>query len=192
MTRILRIDSSARHAGSYTRDLLDAYVATTPGATVVERDVSEGLPVVTADWVAGAYTPEADRTPDQRAALALSDELIAEVKDADVLLIGQPIYNFGVPAALKLWMDQVARAGVTFRYTETGPQGLLEGKRAVIVVASGGTEANGPQDFATPHLVHFLGFIGISDVEIYTADQLMLAGEGKVEAVRERIAAHAA
>ena len=191
MTKILRIDSSARHEASHSRDLLDAYVKASGATSVTERDVSDGLPVVSADWVAGAYTPEADRTAEQREALALSDALIAELQDADVVLIGQPIYNFGVPAALKLWMDQVARAGVTFRYTEAGPEGLLKGKRAVIVVASGGTEAKGPQDFATPHLIHFLDFIGISDVEVFAADQIMMAGEEKVQTVKERITAHA-
>ena len=190
MTHTLRIDTSARHAASHTRDLLDAYVKTA-GGSVTERDVSEGLPVVTEHWVAGAYTAPDQRTPEQREALALSDQLIAELRAADTVAIALPIYNFGVPASLKLWMDQVARAGVTFAYTETGPVGLLEGKRAVIVVASGGTESGGPQDYATPHLVHFLNFIGISDVEIFKADQLMMVGEGKVDSVRERIAAHA-
>ncbi len=85
---------------------------------------------------------------------------------ADTLVIGLPIYNFGVPAALKAWVDQVARAGVTFRYTETGPKGLLTGKRAIIAVASGGTEAGSDVDFATGYIRHVLGFIGITDVHL--------------------------
>ena len=189
---VLRIDSSARHEQSHTRDLLDAYIKAMGGsAEVIERDVSDGLPVVSQDWVHGAYTDPAERTAEQKEALALSDELVAELQRADVLLIAQPIYNFGVPAALKLWMDQVARAGVTFKYTEQGPQGLVENTRAVIVVASGGTEAMGEQDYATPHLKHFLNFLGISDVEVFAADQLMMAGESKVDTVKDKIAAAA-
>ena len=113
------------------------------------------------------------RSTEQNDALALSNQLIAQLQSADVLVIGVPIYNFSVPAALKAWVDQICRAGVTFQYTENGPQGLLEGKRAVIVIASGGVPIDSPADFATPYMKQVLSFIGITDVEVIPADSLM-------------------
>ena len=190
---VLRIDSSARHEASVSRGLADRIVARLGAERVIARDLdSEPLPQVTEAWAAGAYAPEEERTAEQRAALALSDALIEEVRAADVLVIGLPVYNFTVPAALKAWIDQVARAGVTFRYTEDGPVGLLEGKRAILAVASGGTEVGSAVDFATPYMRHFLGFIGIEDVEIVASDRLMMdpeASEERAEADLERLAA---
>lgn len=109
-------------------------------------------------------------TPAQRAALSVSDTLIKELQSADTIVIGVPIYNFSIPASLKAWIDQVARAGVTFKYTETGPEGLLTGKRAVLVVSSGGVAVGSDYDFATGYMRHVLGFIGITDVDIVAAD----------------------
>jgi FMN-dependent NADH-azoreductase len=117
------------------------------------------------------------RSAAQRAALAESDALVAELAAADLLVIGVPIYNFGVPAALKAWVDMVARARLTFRYTENGPEGLLRGKRAYLVVASGGTAVGSEIDFATGYLRHVLGFLGIEDVQIIAADRGSLRGE---------------
>ncbi len=114
---ILRLDASARRDGSVTRDLTSRILARFPQADVTTRDLADGLPLIDAAWVAANFTPEADRDAAQRAALALSDTLIAEVRAADTLVIGLPIYNFGVPATLKAWIDLIARAGVTFRYT---------------------------------------------------------------------------
>jgi FMN-dependent NADH-azoreductase len=113
------------------------------------------------DWVTANFTPPEERGEAERAALAESDALVAELKAADVLVIGVPIYNFGIPAALKAWVDLVARARVTFRYTEQGPVGLLTGKRAYLAVASGGTPVGSAIDFATGYLRHVLGFLGI-------------------------------
>lgn len=186
-TSILRIDASARREGSVSRDLTDRIIARFPGATVTTRDLAPGLPLINEIWVGANFTPEADRTPDQRATLALSDDLIAEVKAADTLVIGLPIYNFGVPATLKAWVDQVARAGVTFRYTETGPEGLLTGKRAIVAVASGGTEAGSEIDFATGYIRHVLGFIGIAEVDFVTADRLMLDMDGTLQSAHAQI-----
>jgi FMN-dependent NADH-azoreductase len=186
-TSILRIDASARREGSVSRDLTDRIIARFPGATVTTRDLAPGLPLINETWVGANFTPEADRTPDQRATLALSDDLIAEVKAADTLVIGLPIYNFGVPATLKAWVDQVARAGVTFRYTETGPEGLLTGKRAIVAVASGGTEAGSEIDFATGYIRHVLGFIGIAEVDFVTADRLMLDMDGTLQSAHAQI-----
>ncbi|MEM7710261.1 MAG: NAD(P)H-dependent oxidoreductase [Pseudomonadota bacterium] len=173
MTRILRIDASARHENSVSRGLADRLIARLEGE-VTTRDVGgDPLPHVTGTWAAATFTPPAERTDDHKAALALSDDLVAEIQAADILVISTPIYNFGVPAALKAWADQVARVGVTFEYTENGPKGLLEGKRAIVAVSSGGTKVGSDIDFATPWLLFFLGFIGIEDVEIVAADALM-------------------
>lgn len=184
---ILRIDASARREGSISRDLADRIIARFPGAHVTIRDLARGLPLIDETWVGANFTPEAERSPEQRATLALSDDLIAEVKAADTLVIGLPIYNFGVPATLKAWVDQVARAGVTFRYSEAGPEGLLTGKRAIVIVASGGTEAGSEIDFATGYLRHVLSFIGIKDVEFVTADRLALDPDGTLQSARDQI-----
>ena len=176
-TQILRIDASARRTGSITRDLNDKIIdrfATNAETTVVTRDLAEPLPLLTEEWIGANFTDPAERTPEQAETLALSDTLVAELKIADVILIGLPIYNFGVPGALKAWIDLVARARETFRYSENGPVGLLEGKRAIVTVASGGTEAGSDIDFATGYLKHVLGFIGIKDVVFVNADRMML------------------
>lgn len=184
---ILRIDASARREGSISRDLADRIIARFPEANVTTRDLASGLPLINETWVGANFTPEADRSPEQRDTLALSDELIAEVKAADTLVIGLPIYNFGVPATLKAWVDQIARAGVTFRYSEAGPEGLLTGKRAIVIVASGGTEAGSDLDFATGYMRHMLSFIGIRDVEFVTADRLALDMDGTLQSARNQI-----
>lgn len=188
---ILRIDASARTEASTSRKLVDRIVGRL-GGDVVTRDIGTNpVPHVTDTWVAGTFTPPADRSDAHRDALALSDKLVAELQAADTIVISTPIYNFGVPAALKAWADHVARLGVTFQYTETGPKGLLEGKRAIIAVASGGTKVGSDIDFATPWLTFFLGFIGIHDVEIVAADGLMGDPEGlsRAEAEIDAIAA---
>ena len=190
---LLKIDASARTQGSVTRDLTTKIAERLGAETIVTRDLAdEALPQLTEAWVGANFTPADDRSDEQKATLALSDTLIKELQDADTIVIGLPIYNFGVPAALKAWVDLVARAGVTFKYSEYGPQGLLEGKRAILAVASGGTQAESEIDFATPYMKHALGFIGITDVEVIAADQLMMGGEEKAAAAQEQIAALAA
>jgi FMN-dependent NADH-azoreductase len=146
------------------------------------------LPFVDAGWVAANFTDPAARDADKQAALALSDALVREVQAADVLVIGVPIYNFGVPATLKAWFDMIARARLTFHYTEQGPQGLLTGKKAYLLVASGGTPVGGAIDFATPWLKHVLAFVGITDVEVIAAERLMIQGEAGRQQAIERIA----
>ena len=182
-TNILRIDASARTSGSVSRDLtariIDRFEAN--GETkVVNRDLATPLPLLTEEWIGANFTPAADRTSEQADTLALSDTLISEIQAADVLVIGLPIYNFGVPAALKAWVDLVARAGVTFKYSETGPVGLLTGKRAIVAVASGGTEMGSDIDFASGYIRHVLGFIGISDVVFVAADRLMVDADASL------------
>lgn len=174
-TSILRIDASMRHTGSVTRQLADSMIArltaANPGATVASRDLTDGVGFVTEEWIGAAYTPPADRTAEQRAALAESDTMIAELQAADTIVIAVPMYNFGLPGAFKAWFDQVARVGVTFKYTETGPVGLLQGKRVIALIATGGVEVGSAIDFATPHLRFILGFIGITDVTLIAADK---------------------
>ena len=187
---ILRIDASARRDGSVSRDLVDLIIDRAgPGATVTTRDLATGLPLIDEAWIRANLTPADARTEADRAALALSDRLVAEVQAADTLVIGLPIYNFGVPSALKAWIDLVARAGVTFRYSEAGPRGLLTGKRAIVAVASGGTEAGSDIDFATGYLRHVLGFIGITDVTFVTADRLMIDTAGSLATATAQIEA---
>lgn len=179
--RILRVDASARVEGSVTRQLADRLVeglaARAGEAAVTRRDVAEGVAFVDAEWVAANFTDPEARSAGQRDKLAGSDALVAEAKAADVWVIATPIYNFGVPASLKAWVDQIARARLTFRYTEAGPEGLLQNKKAYIVVASGGTAVGSAIDFATPWLKHVLGFLGVDDVEVIAADRGMPRGE---------------
>lgn len=186
MSNTLVINASARQHGSTSRQLT-AQLADALGGEVVERDLSQAIPQVDEAWIGANFTPADDRSADQDAQLSLSEALIAEIEAADTLVIGLPIYNFGMPAALKAWVDMVARARRTFRYTEYGPEGLLTGKRAFIVVTSGGTEAFSEIDFATPHLKHVLGFIGIKDVTVIRADQQMVKGEAAIQAAVDEI-----
>ncbi|MEM9972840.1 MAG: NAD(P)H-dependent oxidoreductase [Pseudomonadota bacterium] len=187
---VLRIDSSARRTGSVSRDLLDRIVARFDDDTpVITRDLADGVPQISEAWVNANFTQASQRSSEQQAVLALSDTLVAELKAADTLLIGLPIYNFGVPAALKAGVDQVARAGLTFQYSDTGPKGLLSGKRAIIAVASGGTEAGSEIDFATGYMRHVLGFIGITDVTFVAADRLMLDADATMQAANAQVAA---
>ncbi|WP_299502158.1 NAD(P)H-dependent oxidoreductase [uncultured Roseobacter sp.] len=173
---ILHIDASARLAGSTTRQLTSRIVEKL-GGDVIRRDLTDALPQINEVWVNANFTPADQRSEAQEQALALSDALVAEIKAADVIVIGAPVYNFGVPAALKAWIDLIARAGLTFAYTENGPKGLLEGKRAVIALATGGTPVGSEIDFASGYLRHIMGFIGISDVDIIAADRVMADAE---------------
>lgn len=172
---ILRIDSSVS-SPSATRALADQVVAGMPGAKVIQRDlVSEPLPQITEDWAKARLVPAEERSDADRQTLALSDTLLDEIRAADTLVISVPIYNFGVPASLKSWIDLVARPRETFSYTETGPVGLLQGKRAIVVLASGGTPIGADYDFASGYMRHILGFFGITDVEIVTKDSFEAA-----------------
>ncbi|WP_341863698.1 NAD(P)H-dependent oxidoreductase [Gymnodinialimonas sp. 57CJ19] len=191
MTHILRIDASARREGSVSRDLTSQIIARL-GGTVTTRDLADGVPLMTEEWVGANFTPADARTAEQAEILAHSDVLVAELQAADTIVIGLPIYNFGAPAALKAWVDQVARAGLTFHYTENGPEGLLTGKRVIVAMASGGTQFGSEIDFATGYLRHVLGFIGITDVTFVTADRLALDAEKTLAKARAQVEALAA
>lgn len=188
--RVLRVDSSARAEHSKSRALADRLLEQLASAgeiAVVHRDLGvSGPPYVDEAWVGANFTEETKRSEEQRRALALSDELVAELVQADVVVLAVPLYNFNIPASLKAWIDLIARARKTFRYTEEGPRGLLEGKTAYLLMATGGTEIGGDLDFASEYLRHILGFIGIQDVHLVAADRLMARGEDALgEAFRE-------
>lgn len=189
---VLRIDASARHSGSESRALTQRIIDRLGPEAVINRDLAVAMPAIDADWLAANWTPADDRTDAQRQTLALSDTLIEEIKSADTIVIGAPIYNFGIPATLKTWIDLIARAGITFKYSETGPQGLLTGKRAIVAITSGGTQVGSEIDFASGYLRHVLGFVGITDVQFVAADQLMVdaeASHAKATAALEALAA---
>lgn len=190
--KVLEVAASGRNDGSVSRmlsaDLIGALEERHGTVDLTRRDLNKGLPFVDDAWINANFTAPEERNAEQRAVLAESDALVAELKAADVLVIGAPIYNFGVPAALKAWVDMVARARLTFRYTETGPKGLLEGKKVYLVIASGGVPVDSPVDFATPYLRHALAFIGITDVEVIAAEQLNSKAEESIDAARVRIA----
>lgn len=192
MSNLLYITASIRSdADSVSRglgqQLVDGLAART-GATVTTRDLAANdLPFMTADRFGANLTPVADRTAAQAELAAIADTLIAELQAADTIVIATPIYNFGPPSTLKAWADLVARAGTTFRYTATGPEGLLTGKTAYLAIASGGTQVGSDYDFMSRWLTFFLGFLGITNVSIVAADGIM--GEGGEEKI---IAAKAA
>lgn len=194
--KVLRVDASGRHQGSTSRELSSKLIERLQNTThqhatteIVQRDLANtNIPFVSEDWINANFTDPEQRTAQQQAELALSDQLVEELKAADVLVIGVPIYNFGVPAVLKAWIDMIARARVTFKYTENGPVGLLQGKKAYLLIASGGTASGSEIDFATGYMRHILGFIGINDVEVIAADQLMMDAENKLAAAQRKIA----
>ncbi len=190
---ILKINSSARIQGSYSRPLVDMLVekllSENGKANVVDRDVSKGIEFVDEAWIGSNFTPANDRSETQIQRLAASDLLVDELIAADTIVIGVPIYNFGIPATLKAWVDQIARVNRTFEYSETGPLGLLQNTKAYLVIASGGTKSGSDIDFATGFMQHILGFIGISDVVVITADQLMMDEKASLSVAHKQIVA---
>lgn len=186
----LRIDASARKTNSVSRGLGDTLIEHLQAQQTLNLqtvDLSAPPPVVDGEWVAANSTPVEQRNDQQKDTLTLSDTLVEQLETADLLIITTPIYNFGVPAALKAWIDQVARAGRTFRYTENGPVGLLQHKRAIVLVTSGGTRVGSDIDFTTPYLKHVLGFIGIHDVSFIAADALGQAAEDAIARAQSNI-----
>ena len=173
MATLLKIDVSPRGGESYSRQLGDTFLAgfqaAHPGSTVVTRDLAKNPPTfVDVQWIGGAFSPPDQLTDAHRAALKLSDDIIAEVQAADHILITTPMYNFQVPAVLKAWIDHLVRSGVTFAYGANGPEGLIRGKKVTVIVASGGEYAAGSPiaayDMLTPYLKAIFGFLGLTDV----------------------------
>lgn len=192
MSHLLVINSSAAGAASVSKQLIDETVArlraADPALVVVERDLGANpVPHLDADSTAAIRGAEPANDA-QRAAKALSDSLVAELKAADTLITGAPMYNFGIPSTLKSWFDHVLRAGVTFKYGENGPVGLLESKRAIVVESRGGLYSSGPTqalDSQEPHLRTMLGFIGIKDVTFVRAEKLGYGPEAREQAIND-------
>jgi FMN-dependent NADH-azoreductase len=191
---ILQLDSSITGDQSVTRTLTADIVARIagPDSTIIHRDLAAGVPAIDGDWFAAVRQAPDRPTAAQQALIDMSDAYIDDIRRADTLVIALPVYNFSVPAQLKNWLDQVARAGVTFRYTADGPEGLMKGKRAIVALASGGTGANGPADFAWPYLRHMLGFIGITDVTLVAADRMAVDAKAAKSTAQGAIQALAA
>jgi len=184
MKKILNVISSPRGEASYSIKLADALIeklqAAYPGSTVQVKDLTKkAFPHLEEAQLAAFFTPADSLTPENRAAIRHSDEAIAEIMDADILVIGAPMYNFNIPSTLKAWLDHIARRGVTFAYTEQGPVGLVQDKKAYIVIASGGIYSEGlmqSYDFIAPYLKRILGFIGITDVTVLRVEGVGLPG----------------
>ena len=182
MSNVLIIESSARQQGSFSRQLTRQFISqwqvARPADQVTVRDLAlNPVPHLDANLLGGWMKPEAQRSADEQASLQRSDELTDEVLGADVLVLAAPMYNFAIPSTLKAWLDHVLRAGVTFKYTETGPQGLLTGKKAYVLTARGGLYAGSTSDHQEPYLRQVLAFIGIHDVTFIHAEGLNLGGD---------------
>jgi FMN-dependent NADH-azoreductase len=190
MATLLKIDSSPMGENSISRKLTAQFAASWrkshPGGEVISRDLTRTeLAPVNGLWVGAAHTPEDSHSPEQRETLAVSDALIAELKRADEYVFGVPMHNFSIPSTLKLWIDQVARAGKTFSYGADGPKGLLNGKKATLLVASGGVYEHGTAmaslNFVTPYLRAVFGFLGVTDVTIIAAEGTAQLMSGQVD-----------
>ena len=179
---ILQINASARREGANSTLLANTVVArlqaANPGATLTVRDLAvTPHPVLDEAALGALFTPAEQRTPEQAARVALDDALIAELQAHDTLVLGVPMYNFGVPVQLKAWIDAIARAGTTFRYTATGPEGLLTGKTVYVALARGGLYRDTPKDSQVPYLKSVLGFLGLTDVRFIYAEGLAMGPE---------------
>lgn len=188
MKTVLKVTSSLYSTEGQSSRLADQFVgslrATDPALQLIERDLAaDPLPHLDAARFKAFGTPAEERSVEQQAAVAESDRLIEELRVADVLVLGLPLYNFGVPSQLKAWFDHLARAGVTFRYTERGPVGLLTGKKAYIVATRGGLYAGTPADTQTGYVRQFLGFLGITEVEFVYAEGLATGEEPRAAAL---------
>ena len=189
MPKLLQIDSSPLETSisrELTREFVNTWKASHPGGIVTYRDLAVHTPKhVDQAWVGAAYTPEAARSDAQKAALAQSDELIAELEAADEYVFGVAMHNFSIPSTLKLWIDQIARAGRTFSYGANGPQGLLKGKKATILISSGGDYAAGTPfsayNHADTYLQAVLGFLGVTDVTVVSAGGASQVMSGAVD-----------
>jgi len=172
--QLLQINSSGRIKDSITREVSNGIIQILRSNelinTVISRDLATGLPFVDEQWIEANFTADEERTTHHRQTLEFSDSLVNELQHSDYVLIASPIYNFSIPAVLKAWIDMISRAGLTFQYTENGPKGLLNNKRAILVIASGGVPIGSEMDFASKYLKQVLGFIGIQDVTIVDAN----------------------
>ncbi len=185
---ILQINSSSRTVGSHSSrlaaDIVERLTAAHPESALTLRDLGRSPhPALDEAALQALFTPAAQRSDAQNARVAQDDVLIAEVQAADVLVLGVPMYNFGVPAALKNWIDAIARTGVTFKYTDKGPVGLLQGKKVYVALARGGLYRDTPADTQVPYLKTVLAFLGMTDVQFIYAEGLAMGPEAEQKAL---------
>jgi FMN-dependent NADH-azoreductase len=188
MRTLLHIDSSPLYGRSVSRELTGAFVAqwksSHPNGTVIDRDLNAtSIPPINAGWVGAVYTPEAARTPQQKELLSLSDSLLAELEQADEYVFGVPMHNFGVPSVLKLWIDQIFRVGRAFSYADGKPKGLIVGKKATFIIATGGMYDAQTQmasfNFVEPYLRSVFSFLGVTDATFLTAGGTAALNQGR-------------
>lgn len=185
---ILQINSSARTEGSQSSrlasNLVERLVAETPASTVTLRDLGRTPhPMLDESALQALFTPAEQRNPAQQSRVALDDALIAEIQAAEIVVLGAPMYNFGISAQLKNWIDAISRAQVTFRYTANGPEGLLTGKKVYVVLTRGGLYRNTPRDTQMPYLKTFFAFLGMNDVEFIYAEGLAMGPDSEKSAL---------
>ena len=188
--KIYQIDSSARKEGSISRSLAKKLInkIKKPDDEVIYRDLDDEMLFVSGLTESGMKIPEDKQTDGHKKMFQLSDKLVEEVKDSDVIIISAPIYNFGPPATLKAWSDLAARVNTTFKYTPDGKRiGLLKDKKAYLVITSGGTKIGSEEDFLTPWLKLMLNFFGIMDVKIISADQMAIDYEKSIAKAEKEI-----
>ena len=184
MKKILHIISSPRGNASFSiklgKAIIEKIKESYPDSIVKERNlVTDSFPHLEAAHLTSFFTPVESRSAESQIAVQHSDQAIAEIMEADILIIGAPLYNFGIHSSLKAWFDHVARAGITFRYDENGPEGLVKNKKVYIAMASGGIYTEGPMqayDFVVPYLKTVLGFLGMTDVSVIRAEGTSLPG----------------
>ncbi|AII53909.1 FMN-dependent NADH-azoreductase [Hymenobacter sp. APR13] len=181
---ILNVISSPRGGASFSIKLANGIIeklqAAHPGSTVTTRDLAtHPFPQLEEAKLQSFFTPPANRTPEQQEAARHSDDAITELQAADIIVIGAPLYNFGIPSTLKAWIDHIARAGITFKYVDNAPQGLVTGKRVYVAMSSGGIYSEGPAagfDFVAPYLQAVLGFLGMTDVTVARVEGVAIPG----------------
>ena len=188
--KIYQIDSSARKKGSTSRELAKKLLnkIKKPGDEVIYRDLDDEMIFISGLTESGMKIPESEKTEHHKKMFELSDTLVRELKESDVIIISAPIYNYGPPATLKAWSDLAARVGETFRFKPNGRrEGLLKNKRAYLVITSGGTKLNSNEDFLTPWLKFILNFFGIEKIDIICADQMALDYEKSIKDAEKQI-----
>jgi FMN-dependent NADH-azoreductase len=194
MTTLLQINASINDDNGQSSQLANQFVAAfrtrIPNAKIVLRNVAAADPVphLNAERFGAFITKAEERNAEQHAVVAYSDKLIDELKQADVIVLGLPMYNFGVPSQLKAYFDHVARAGVTFKYTDKGPVGQLTGKKVYVFAARGGLYAGTPMDTQTSYVRDFLRFLGMADVEFVYAEGLAISPQSKEEGLAKAVA----
>lgn len=200
MTTILQLNTSlfgeSGQSSRLTNEFVAQWRAKQPKVRIIRRDFAvDPIPHLTAERINAISVPAAERSTEQVREASIADELIEELTMANILIIGVPMYNFGIPTTLKAWFDHVARAGTTFRYTASGPEGLMKNKKAYLFMTRGGKYAGTESDLQTPYIKQFLAFIGISDVEFIFVEGLAMGndvGNKALETANARILALAA